>query len=300
MTAFTPPAGQTTPSSSESERAGDLLAISDLHTRYGANRRIAEDLRPARPGDWLIVAGDVADRFDDVLRTMTGLRERFEQVLWVPGNHELWTLPGDPVRERGAARYERLIAALRDAGVTTPEDPYPVWDGGEGRYLIAPLFLLYDYTFLPPGAGTKDEAVAAARRARAACSDEIYLHPDPYPSREAWSRARVEATRQRLDAATADAGVRTVLVNHYPLVRRPTRRLWAQEFALWCGTEATADWPARYRAEAIVYGHLHIPVTERIDGVRHIEASLGYPRQWQRREWLGGDLPRGVVRVLRG
>jgi hypothetical protein len=34
---------------------------------------------------------------------------------------------------------------------------------------------------------------------------------------------------------------------------------------------------------AAVYGHLHIPRTERYDGVRFEEVSVGYPREWLRR-----------------
>jgi hypothetical protein len=39
----------------------------------------------------------------------------------------------------------------------------------------------------------------------------------------------------------------------------------------------------RFRAQAVVYGHLHIPRTTWHDGVRHEEVSLGYPREWRRR-----------------
>ena len=53
------------------------------------------------------------------------------------------------------------------------------------------------------------------------------------------------------------------------------------EFAQWCGTERTADWHLRYRAAAVVYGHLHIPRTTWYDGVRFEEVSLGYPREWR-------------------
>ena len=55
------------------------------------------------------------------------------------------------------------------------------------------------------------------------------------------------------------------------------------EFALWCGTEQTADWHVRYRATAVVYGHLHIPQVAWEDGGRFVEASLGYPREWRGR-----------------
>ncbi|WP_159499329.1 metallophosphoesterase [Microbacterium sp. 18062] len=270
----------------------NLLAVSDLHVGYADNAPFVEDIRPRSAGDWLIVAGDVADRFDQIVATMRTLRDRFDTVVWVPGNHELWTLPGDPLGLRGVARYLRLVRALRDIGVTTPEDAYRVWDGEHGPVVVAPLFLLYDYTFRPAETRSKSDALAVAEAAGVLCTDEVLLHPDPYPTREAWCAARLEHTRARLDALPADA--RTVLVNHFPLVREPTRRLRYPEFALWCGTEHTVDWPVRYRAEAVVYGHLHIPVTARIDGIPHHEVSLGYPHEWD----APGALPRRVVRVL--
>lgn len=144
---------------------------------------------------------------------------------------------------------------------------------------IAPLFLLYDYSFLPPGVADAGAALALAETAGVVCSDEFLLHPDPYPTRADWCLARVAATEARL--AACDPAMPTLLVNHFPLIRKPTEVLRHQEFALWCGTAASADWPVRYRASAVVYGHLHIPRTIHADGVRHQEVPLGYPREWQ-------------------
>lgn len=262
-----------------------LSAISDLHVEHAENRAFVDGLRPGDPADWLIVAGDVANRFDEVISTLARLRERFARVIWTPGNHELWTLPGDPVTARGEERYRLLVAALQDAGVTTPEDPYPVWSGPGGPLTVTPLFLLYDYSFRSSGIpvnGTVAEAKAAARRVGVVGTDELYLHPDPYPGRADWCAARVETTRLRLDALLAQPQARTVLVNHFPLVRQPTARLRRPEFALWCGTERSVDWHLRYRAAAVVYGHLHIPVPLVVDGVPHLEVSLGYPRERRR------------------
>ena len=53
-------------------------------------------------------------------------------------------------------------------------------------------------------------------------------------------------------------------------------------FTIWCGTRRTADWHRRFRAAAVVYGHLH-PKLRLLDGVRFHEVSLGYPRQWRYR-----------------
>jgi len=265
------------------ERTGEgrLLAVSDLHISYEANREIVRELRPTSPDDWLLVAGDVAERVEDVEWALGLLASRFAQVVWVPGNHELWTHNSDSVRLRGVARYERLVEVCRSLGVLTPEDPYPVWDGVGGPVRVAPLFVLYDYTWRPPGTGSKEEGLAYAQRTGVVCADEFMLHPDPYPSREAWCEARVELTARRL--AECPPGVPLVLVNHYPLVREPTRVLRFPEFAQWCGTEATGDWHRRFPVAAVVYGHLHIPRTTWHDGVRFEEVSLGYPREWRSR-----------------
>lgn len=257
------------------------MAVSDLHVGYPANREIVEGIRPESASDWLIVAGDVGELAADIEWVLGTLAGRFARVVWVPGNHELWTHRRDPVQLRGEARYLHLVELCRRMGVVTPEDPYPVWDGEGGPVVIVPLFVLYDYTFRPEGATTKAEGLERAYATGVVCTDEVWLFPDPYPSREAWCLARLVATERRL--ADLPPGVPTVLVNHFPLIREPTRVLRYPQFAQWCGTVGTADWPERFNAEVVIYGHLHIPRTSWHDGVRHVEVSLGYPREWQRR-----------------
>jgi 3',5'-cyclic AMP phosphodiesterase CpdA len=254
---------------------GALLAIGDLHVAHPENRRIVERLRPGSERDWLIVCGDVGDAVADVEWALALLAGRFEKVLWVPGNHELLTYDGDELR--GVARYRRLVELCRGIGVVTPEDPYPVWEGGGGPATVAPLFLLYDYSFGIAVAGSREAALRRAYESGVVCVDEFLLHPDPYPTREAWCAARVADAERRL--AARPEGIPTVLVNHFPLNREPTRVLRHPEFAQWCGTERTADWHLRYGAAAVVYGHLHIPRTTWHDGVRFEEVSLGYPRE---------------------
>lgn len=262
--------------------SGTLYATSDIHVRHRENRAVVEAMWPTGDEDWLLVVGDVAEYVADIRWALELLAGRFAQVVWVPGNHELWTPSRDPVQLRGVARYWHLVDLCRELGVLTPEDPYPVFTGPDGPVRIAPLFLLYDYTFRPDGTATKEEALAYAYSTGIVCSDEALLYPDPYPGRDDWCRARVAATQARLDTLPAD-GLPTVLVNHFPLVRDPTRVLRYPEFAQWCGTELTADWHVRYRASVVVYGHLHIPRTTYHDGVRFEEVSLGYPREWTRR-----------------
>jgi 3',5'-cyclic AMP phosphodiesterase CpdA len=268
------------------DAAGTLFAISDLHVGYEENHRFVEELRPESDADWLIVAGDVGERAEDVEWALRTLRGRFASVVWVPGNHELWTPRDDPNQLRGERRYRHLVEMCRGLGVVTPEDPYPVWRGAGGPVTLVPMFLLYDYTFRPAGTTTKEEALAVAYETGVVCTDEVLLHPDPYPSRDAWCRARLEITLGRL--AGRDPDLPTVLINHFPMTREPTRVLRYPEFAQWCGTEHTADWHVRFGAAAVVYGHLHIRRTMWEDGVRFEEVSLGYPREWRHRGGPGG------------
>jgi 3',5'-cyclic AMP phosphodiesterase CpdA len=269
-----------------------LVALSDLHVAFPPNREIVSALRPGDDGDWLLLAGDVGELYEDIEWALRTLSDRFATVVWTPGNHELWTRSKDPVAVRGQERYLALVELCRSLGILTPEDPYPVWDGPGGPATIAPVFLLYDYTFLPDGALTKEEGLALAYETGIVCSDEALLYPDPYPTREAWCWARIEATERRL--AARDPALPVVFVTHYPLVREPTRVLRYPVFAQWCGTTRTSDWHLRYNAAAVVYGHLHIPRVTWYDGVRFEEVSLGYPREWQRRA-VAPVVPRQIL-----
>ncbi len=257
-----------------------LLATSDLHVSHEGNREVVEQIRPTTDGDWLIVAGDVADRVADIEWTLKLLRERFERVIWAPGNHELWTVSRDQVQLRGVERYQHLVDLCRELDVLTPEDEYVIWPGVDEDLVVAPLFVLYDYSWRPAGM-TIPQALSFGRESGVYCTDELLLHPDPFASLKDWGQERLRITEVRLNAIAPER--RTILVSHWPLNRLPTTILRYPHFAMWCGSERTEDWHLRYRAAVAVYGHLHIPVTFMVDGVRFEEVSLGYPREWRTR-----------------
>jgi 3',5'-cyclic AMP phosphodiesterase CpdA len=233
---------------------------------------------PPHPEDWLILAGDVGDTPAQLEWAFQVLGDRFRQLVWVPGNHELWTLPTDPCRVRGVARYEFLVELCRRHGVLTPEDDYFLWTGDGEACVIAPMFTLYDYSFRPADVA-RAHAVEWARRAGVVGADEFLLHPDPYDSRDAWCDARISYSERRLGALTDEH--RVVLISHFPLRRDLVRLGRIPRFSLWCGTDRTADWHRRFRAAVVVSGHVHVPATDWRDGVRFEEVSLGVPREWE-------------------
>ncbi|KAG4172413.1 hypothetical protein ERO13_A12G272200v2 [Gossypium hirsutum] len=68
-----------------------VFVLSDLHTDYPENMAWVRSLSTKRHDkDVLLVAGDVAEMYDNFILTMSLLKERFEYVFFVPGNHDLW------------------------------------------------------------------------------------------------------------------------------------------------------------------------------------------------------------------
>ncbi len=255
-----------------------LYAISDLHLANKANREALEALAP-HPQDWLIIAGDIGETELHLQYALAILTRRFKRLLWVPGNHDLWTLPLERNALRGEAKYQRLVAICRDYGVLTPEDPYVVWPGDDGKYLLVPLFLLYDFTFCP-GYVRQEEAVDWAAQSGVICTDVELLIPEPYDSIPAWCAQRCRYTEERLK--NIPPGVSLILINHFPLVEELIQFKRFPRFSIWCGTRCTEDWHTRFPVAVSVYGHLHRRSTSHRDGVRFEEVSFGYPRDWNR------------------
>jgi 3',5'-cyclic AMP phosphodiesterase CpdA len=253
-----------------------LYAISDLHLGHRENREAFTGIG-SYPEDWLILGGDVGESLQHLELALEIATSRFARAIWVPGNHELWSYgAGEP---SGEEKYRALVDLCRRYDVLTPEDPYVRWEGEGGPSLLAPLFLLYDYSFRPADV-SRERAIAWAAESGVSCADERFLSPRPYGGIEEWCIARCGETEARLDRETGSLPV--VLINHFPLREDLVRLFRIPRFSLWCGTKRTEDWHLRFRAKVVVSGHLHVPSTDWIDGVRFEEVSLGYPRQRDR------------------
>jgi predicted phosphodiesterase len=261
-----------------------LYAISDLHLDHPINAQALEAL-PAYPEDWLILAGDTCSTIKDLRFALIQLTQRFAQVIWVPGNHELWTGIGGI--EGGEKKYHQLISVCHEFGVLTPEDPYPLWSGSGGTHYLIPLFILYDYSFRPDYIAL-EYAVDWAKQSGLVCTDEYYLDPSPYSSRIAWCQARCEYSEHRLQQIPSN--IPRILINHYPLREDLVNLSRIPRFSIWCGTRRTENWHLRFEASTVVSGHLHIRSIDYRNGVRFEEVSLGYPRNWDQDQGIEGYL----------
>ena len=258
-----------------------LYAISDLHIDFTSNREALAQI-PFFHEDWLIIAGDICstlELFDYALRLLC---HRFAKIIWVPGNHELWTMHGED-GIKGEEKYHHLVSLCRQHNVVTPEDPYPLWHGDGGMHYLVPLFLLYDYSFRPEGISI-EEALKRAERSRTVCTDEVLLSSFPYSSKQEWCRKRCHYSEKRLLSLEYD--IPLILVNHFPLREDLVRIFRIPDFSIWCGTNYTNDWHTRFNISTVVSGHLHVRSTDYLDGVIYEEVSLGYPSNWNQRKGI--------------
>ncbi|KAH8890482.1 metallophosphoesterase-like protein [Thozetella sp. PMI_491] len=296
---------------------GRLLAIADLHIGYGPNLEAWNKLRP-HPEDGLIIAGDVGEKIEHLRQAFSLATAQFKQVFWVPGNHELYTMPpaggagasgasdfgtnpnANPDARDGEAKYMACVDVAREYGVLTPEDDYATWDCGDGnKALVCPVFTLYDYSFRPAHV-TREQALDWAMEENVQATDELLLHPTPYPTRDAWCDALITKAENRLGQAAMESGLPLIIINHWPLREDLVFIPRVPRFSLWCGSKRTKDWHLWFNAKVVVTGHLHLRRTDWKDSTRFEEVSLGYPRQWEGARGLGKGINEMLREILPG
>lgn len=127
-----------------------LVVTSDLHYNVLRSKQptlsVAEEIC-GLPADALLVLGDVAGQDLGILRDCLHLFDRFGgRKFFVPGNHELWTLPG----ECSFTRYETILPDVCDAAGFHMLDREPVVVDGVG---LAGSIGWYDFAFRPERLG---------------------------------------------------------------------------------------------------------------------------------------------------
>lgn len=84
-----------------------VFVLSDLHTDYAENMKWVKSISTMRhKKDVLLVAGDVAETYENFVLTMSLLKDGFEHVFYVPGNHDLWC------RRDGEDNVRNIISLL--------------------------------------------------------------------------------------------------------------------------------------------------------------------------------------------
>jgi predicted phosphodiesterase len=260
----------------------NLFAISDLHLANKPNRDALLNL-PYHKNDWLILAGDIGETSEHLKIALSILTTKFERIIWLPGNHDLWTFPLNDKEPKGEDKYHQLVNICRSYKVFTPEDEYPKVVLNDQQFFIVPSFTLYDYSFRPNEIPI-EQAIDWAAESGVICADEDLLFPYPYHSITEWCQKRCEYTESRLAKLPVDIPI--ILVNHYPLIEEHAKLRRFPRFTLWCGTKRTEDWLKKYNIKMVVHGHMHIRGSKYKDGIKYEEVSFGYPRDWDEKKGM--------------
>ncbi|HKP74217.1 MAG TPA: metallophosphoesterase [Longimicrobiaceae bacterium] len=230
-----------------------IWAVSDLHADFRENRRLLERI-PAgeHRGDALIVAGDVADSIPLVTDVLGGLRERFAEVFFVPGNHELWVRrdPRDSVE-----KFHAVLDACAGIGVRT--EPARV-----GGAWVVPLFSWYDAAFDVRGEGDPDSLEA--------WSDRYFCRWPEGPSPAARFLALNHPHLRAYDAPVVSFSHFVPRTELLP----PVRWLRFKGLPLVAGSEEIDAQARQIGAAVHVYGHTHIPGDRVIGGIRYVQNHL--------------------------
>ncbi|KAJ6290954.1 hypothetical protein OIU78_026650 [Salix suchowensis] len=284
------PSSSSSSSSSSRDALGfRVFVLSDLHTDYPENMNWVKSLSTkAYKNDLLLLAGDVAETYRNFYLTMSLLKDRFEHVVYVPGNHDLWcrSVPaGHPYYLDSLEKLNQLLDACRGLGVQTR----PMVLFGLG---IAPLFSWYHESF------DREMDIASIRipSLEMVCKD---FHACKWP-RELSNRDTSLAlyfdamNKENEDAIKLMKNTCTQIITFSHFLPRqelcPEKRmLFYPNLPKIVGSDflevrIRSIHGSKGNASAChVFGHTHFCWDSVLDGIRYIQAPLAYPRERKRR-----------------
>lgn len=235
-----------------------VFAVSDVHCDYPQNLDWVRDIssRDYRQ-DVLLLAGDVSDKLALLREVLQLLADRFGQVVFVPGNHELWVQ-----NEESGCSLEKFHAVQQVCADSGVETGLCRFDG----LSIVPLLGWYDFSF-----GAPDRHLRRAWRDFRACNWPQELHNE-LAITEHFLSMNVDRLDERNDCV--------ISVSHFlPRLdvmpaRIPERRRRVYPVL---GSERLGVQIERLQPDLHVYGHSHVNQTVRLGGVQYVNNAFAYP-----------------------
>lgn len=268
-----------------------VFVLSDLHTDYSENMAWVSSLSKVRyKDDVLLLAGDVAEKYNNFVLTMSLLKDRFEHVFYVPGNHDLWCRFEEDRDLDSLSKMDKLFDTCKGLGVETN----PTVIDGLG---IIPLFSWYHESF------DQEEDITGIRipPLEMACKD---FHACKWPA----ELTKCDTSLAVHFDAMNDKNVTTIkemqeecgqIISFSHFVPRqelcPEKRmLFYPNLPKIIGSNYLED---RVRSvhgnkgapsACHVFGHTHFCWDAVLEGIRYVQAPLAYPRE-RKRGMNGGE-----------
>ena len=277
-----------------------IYATSDLHVDFRENMKWVEGLSFLDYSDGtLLVAGDLSDNSEDLKRALSILRGKFQNVFFVPGNHDLWIARDGSLDS--LSKFLRTLKICRELDIDT--EPRLLSDGLTASSLwIVPLFSWY----VKPEEGMDSLYVAKKGEdpsLRMWGDNHFVIWPDSIDSPSDYFLAINEKRfdelghspiisfshflpREELIFATNEERAKMPMVpDAHP----------SFNFSRVAGSWGLDQQIRNLGASIHVYGHQHRNRRRTIDGVLYISHCFGY--QWERDRGLIRNVEEGPLLV---
>ncbi|RMH65477.1 MAG: hypothetical protein D6677_02490 [Calditrichaeota bacterium] len=262
-----------------------VWAISDLHTDFEENLQWVQQLSLADyRDDVLIVAGDISDDVAILETTLHLLTQRYRQVFFVPGNHDLW-IRKDNLNDSLEKFYKVLNLCASLEVNTAPQ----LLNAVDSALYILPLFSWYvkpeegnETLYMPkPGENSKTKV----------WMDDYHIRWPVFSEAGNASEYFLQLNDQYFPVLTPHTVIsfshflprRELMRGLYPVYDARGRKLKDPapyfNFSRFAGSSAL---DAQLRAAGSsfhIYGHQHRNRYRRIDGVTYFSHGLGYRRE---------------------
>jgi predicted phosphodiesterase len=237
-----------------------VFALSDIHVDYNVNARwIAALSANEYRDDLLILAGDVSDSLRLLEWSLATLAARFKQVLYVPGNHDLWVLR-DGDKKTSLEKFDQVSRVVEQSGASM--QPFHHKD-----LSIIPLLSWYDYSF-----GQPSNELRRYWRDYRACQ-----WPDGFEV------SHVATYFENLNNSTPVARNGTCITfSHFlPRIDLMPEYIPNEKRILYpvLGSARLDEKIRALKPKIHVYGHSHVNRRVQIDGVTYVNNAFGYPRE---------------------
>src|SRR4030067_3541932 len=234
-----------------------VFALSDIHIDYRENRNwllslSKEDYRD----DILLLAGDVSDMTHFLELAFRSLMKRVCEVMFVPGNHDLWIYRNNV--QNSLVHFNRIKALAHENGVQMgPKSIGPI--------SLIPLYGWYDYSF-----GAPSEALSYIWRDFSACAWP-HNFSDPEITR-LFVAMNEDHLSMRNDHIISFSHFMPRIDLMPPIIPQEKRILYPVP-----GTALLEEQIRRLGSKIHVYGHTHVTMRAHKDGVLYVNNAFGYP-----------------------
>jgi predicted phosphodiesterase len=237
-----------------------VFALSDIHVDYNVNAQWIAALSTGEyRDDLLILAGDVSDSLRLLEWSLLTLAARFKQVLYVPGNHDLWVFR-DGDKKTSLEKFDQVSRVAEQSGAST--QPFHHKD-----LSIIPLLSWYDYSFGQP-------------------SDALRRHWMDYRAcrwPDGFEMSHVAAYFENLNNSTpvAGGGARITCSHFLPRIDLMPEYIPRDKRILYpvLGSARLDEKIRALKPNIHVYGHSHVNRRVKIDGITYVNNAFGYPRE---------------------